>query len=69
MMRGGMGMMRNGEQESGMFRINGQSMDINRIDFQVKRNTTEIWEITNASPMAHPFHVHNVQFRVLDRNG
>ncbi len=29
----------------------------------------EIWEINNASPMAHPFHVHNVQFRVLDRNG
>jgi FtsP/CotA-like multicopper oxidase with cupredoxin domain len=55
--------------ESGMFRINGKSMDINRIDFQVKANSTEIWEIGNASPMAHPFHVHNVQFRILDRNG
>ena len=52
-----------------MFRINGKSMDKNRIDFQVKRNTTEIWEVSNASPMAHPFHVHNVQFKVLDRNG
>ena len=69
MMRGGMGMMQGGETESGMFRINGESMDINRIDFAVKRNTTEIWEITNSSMMAHPFHVHNVQFRVLDRNG
>ncbi len=57
------------ESESGMFRINGKSMDINRIDFQVKANSTEIWEIGNASPMAHPFHVHNVQFRILDRNG
>jgi len=55
--------------ENGMFRINGKSMDINRIDFQVKANSTEIWEIGNASPMAHPFHVHNVQFRILDRNG
>ncbi len=62
---GGMGMMGGG----GMFRINGKSMDINRIDFAVKRNTVEIWEISNASPMAHPFHVHNVQFRVLDRDG
>ena len=72
---GGMGMMggmmkgMGGGGESGMFRINGKSMDINRIDFQVKRNTTEIWEVSNASPMAHPFHVHNVQFRILDRNG
>ena len=69
MMGGMMGRMSGGNNESGMFRINGQSMDINRIDFQVKRNSTEIWEISNASPMAHPFHVHNVQFRVLDRNG
>ena len=69
MMRGGEGMMRHGEMSKGMFRINGDTMDINRIDFQVKRNTTEIWEITNMSPMPHPFHVHNVQFRVLDRNG
>jgi len=69
MMRGGgpMGMM--GRGGGGMFRINGKSMDIKRIDFQVKRNTTEIWEVTNASPMAHPFHVHNVQFRIIDRNG
>jgi len=67
MMKGGpMGMMRGG---GGMFRINGKSMDKKRIDFQVKRNTTEIWEVSNASPMAHPFHVHNVQFKVLDRNG
>ncbi len=73
MMRGMMGRMANGgndtNNENTMFRINGKSMDINRIDFQVKANSTEIWEITNDSPMAHPFHVHNVQFRVLDING
>lgn len=59
----GMGMM------SGGFKINGQSMEMSRIDFQVKRNSTEIWEVRNDSPMAHPFHVHNVQFHILDRNG
>ncbi len=70
--RGGMGMrggMRGAGSSSDMFRINGKAMDINRIDFTVKRNSTEIWEISNSSPMAHPFHVHNVQFRILDRNG
>ena len=84
MMGGGMGRMMGGgghqaggdnhddhsdQNDGGMFRINGKTMDINRIDFGVKANTTEIWEITNNSPMAHPFHVHNVQFRILDRNG
>lgn len=60
----GMSMMRGGG-----FTINGQSMDMQRIDETVKVNTTEIWQIENASMMAHPFHIHDVQFRVLDRNG
>jgi FtsP/CotA-like multicopper oxidase with cupredoxin domain len=74
--RGGMGGMMGGMMNrmdagdrDGMFRINGKSMDINRIDFQVKANSTEIWEVSNSSMMAHPFHVHNVQFQILDRNG
>ena len=49
--------------------INGRSMDMQRIDETVKMGETEIWEIENASMMAHPFHVHDVQFRILDRNG
>ncbi len=64
-----MAMMMGRRNSGNMFSINGKTMDINRIDFQVKRNTTEIWEISNASAMPHPFHVHNVQFRVLNRNG
>jgi len=58
-----------GMMGGGGFRINGKSMELDRIDFQVKRNSTEIWEVRNDSPMAHPFHVHNVQFHLLDRNG
>ena len=51
------------------FRINGQSMDMNRIDETIKLNDTEIWEITNQSEMAHPFHIHDIQFLILTRNG
>ena len=29
----------------------------------------ERWEIVNASIAYHPFHIHGLQFRVLDRNG
>ncbi len=64
----GMGPMRMLGLGSG-FNINGQSMDIGRIDEVVKIGETEIWEIENAGPMTHPFHIHNTQFRILDRDG
>jgi FtsP/CotA-like multicopper oxidase with cupredoxin domain len=61
-------------QMSGMgpfakFMINSKSMAMDRIDEVVEKGVTEIWEVSNSSPMAHPFHVHNTQFRILDRNG
>jgi spore coat protein A len=51
--------------------INGKPYDDNRIDFTIKRGTTEIWTITSTDPpgVRHTFHMHLVQFRVLDRNG
>jgi FtsP/CotA-like multicopper oxidase with cupredoxin domain len=63
----GMGMMRGGGRD--MMTINGRSMQMNRIDARVKLGATEIWEIINTSWMAHPFHIHDIQFHVLDRNG
>lgn len=65
-----MGMMQqhSSSGSSSMF-INGQSFDMNRVDFEVERDTPEIWTIMNASPIAHPFHIHNAQFQILDRNG
>jgi FtsP/CotA-like multicopper oxidase with cupredoxin domain len=54
-----------------VFLINGKPYDPHRIDYTVKRGSTEIWEVTNADPdpIPHSLHVHVVQFRVLDRNG
>ncbi|HST66828.1 MAG TPA: multicopper oxidase domain-containing protein [Mycobacteriales bacterium] len=52
--------------------INGQPYDPNRVDFEVKRGTTEIWTIRNADVALgaqHTFHLHLEQFRVLDHNG
>jgi len=45
--------------------INGQKMDMGRIDATITRDTTEIWEVTNADGSPHNFHVHDVQFQVL----
>lgn len=54
--------------------INDKAMDMDRIDEVVNFNATEIWEVSNRGAgknggMAHPFHIHGVQFQVLDRDG
>jgi cuproxidase len=48
--------------------INGRPFDIERIDFETKRGTLEVWEIVSVG-MAHPFHVHGALFRVLSIEG
>jgi bilirubin oxidase len=49
--------------------INGQMMDMNRVDVTAKLGATEIWEVENLVGMDHPFHLHGFHFQVLDRNG
>jgi FtsP/CotA-like multicopper oxidase with cupredoxin domain len=49
--------------------INGKLMSMHRIDERIRLGDTEIWEINNRSGQMHPFHVHLVQFQILDRNG
>jgi bilirubin oxidase len=51
------------------FSINGKAMDKNRIDEVVQAGSVEVWQIRNASMMAHPFHIHNVQFKIISRSG
>lgn len=46
--------------------LNNKSMDMNRIDEVVTVGTTEVWEVHNSSGQVHNFHVHDVQFQVLD---
>ena len=54
---------------TGPFVFDGQSFDMNVINQTVQLGDTEIWEIFNMSMVAHPFHIHDVQFYILDRNG
>jgi blue copper oxidase len=49
--------------------INGESFDMDVVNIRVRSNTFEIWEIGNNSMLAHPFHIHNTQFKVLARSG
>lgn len=41
--------------------------DMNVINDTVQYNTTEIWEIYGSEQMYHPFHIHDIQFFILDR--
>ncbi|MBL7024363.1 MAG: multicopper oxidase domain-containing protein [Candidatus Marinimicrobia bacterium] len=54
---------------NGDFLINGSYFDMETINEVIPLNNIEVWSITNQSPIAHPFHIHDVQFYVLDRNG
>jgi suppressor of ftsI len=49
--------------------LNGQAMNMSRVDKVAELGATEIWEIENLVGMDHPFHLHGFQFQLLDRNG
>lgn len=49
--------------------INGKQMDMDRVDLHSVVGATEIWQVENIVGMDHPFHLHGVQFQVIERNG
>ncbi len=56
-------------QLNGEFLLNNKSFNKDYINETIPLNNTEIWTIKNNSAIAHPFHIHDVQFYILDRNG
>jgi spore coat protein A len=38
-----------------------------QIDVKPVLGSTEVWELTNTTTMIHPFHIHLVDFQILDR--
>lgn len=53
----------------GPFYFNDSLFDMMRIDYHIPLNNTEIWTLTNQTMVAHPFHIHDVHFYILDRDG
>ena len=43
--------------------------DINNVNHEVPINNTEIWELRSNSGFGHPFHIHDVEFKILTVNG
>lgn len=54
---------------NGPFLINNAAFDMMTINYTIPFDNIEIWQLTNQSPISHPFHIHDVQFYVLDVNG
>lgn len=53
----------------GPFGINRHFFDMDSINEVVYLNTTEIWTLHNKTMVAHPFHIHDVEFYILDIGG
>lgn len=53
----------------GPFYFNDSSFDMMRIDYEIPLNNIEKWKLVNETMVAHPFHIHDVFFYLIDRNG
>ena len=56
-------------QVVGPFNINGARFDMNVVNDTTYLNTIEKWRITNNTGIAHPFHMHDMHFYILNVNG
>lgn len=53
----------------GPFFFNDSTFNMMRIDYHIPLNNVEIWQLSNQTMVAHPFHIHDVNFYILDRDG
>jgi blue copper oxidase len=53
----------------GPFYLNGNLFNMERIDYHIPLNNIEVWTVFNQTMIAHPFHLHDVPFYLLDRDG
>ncbi|MEM7375577.1 MAG: multicopper oxidase domain-containing protein [Bacteroidota bacterium] len=58
-----------GDGGGGLWSIDGTPMIMNVINDTVLVNTKEEWIIKNKTNHAHPWHIHKVQFQVIEYNG
>lgn len=56
-------------QVAGPFNINGVHFDMDSVNVTTYLNNTEKWRITNNTGIAHPFHIHDMHFYLLNVNG
>jgi blue copper oxidase len=58
-----------GDSVNGSFTINGHHYSMDTVNTRVNLNDIEIWTLKNNTLIAHPFHIHDTYFYILDING
>ena len=53
----------------GPFWMNGEKFEMDSINEIIRLNNVEMWNIVNKTLIAHPFHIHDIQFYIVDVNG
>ena len=53
----------------GPFTINGHKFSMDTINVTTYLNNTEVWTLNNQTLVAHPFHIHDMHFYILNVNG
>lgn len=53
----------------GPFGMNNQTFNMDSINEVVHLNTTEIWTLVNKTLVAHPFHIHDIEFNIIEKSG
>lgn len=53
----------------GPFGMNNRTFDMDSINEVVHLNTTEIWTLVNKTLVAHPFHIHDIEFNLVEKSG
>lgn len=54
---------------NGPFLINSASFNMNVVNYTIPKDNIEIWVLSNQTGIAHPFHIHDVQFYLFNVNG
>ena len=53
----------------GPFGINNQTFNMDSINEVVHLNTTEVWTLVNKTLVAHPFHIRDIEFNIIEKSG
>lgn len=51
--------------KGGLWTIDGDTMNMEKINDTILVDTKEMWTIVNRTNVSHPFHIHKVQFQVV----
>lgn len=53
----------------GPFGMNATTFNMDSINITIPLNSTEVWTLINNTHIAHPFHIHDIQFNVIEKGG